>query len=817
MPARMSGDSIRSPNRREGPDTTARCGSQRMIRAPIPTSLSTKNSRFSYIFSKIITVPRAWVAIASAIEVRSAGNAGHGPSSTLGMAAPRSSWTTSSWSRGTRRFDPSSSQRTPSREKPTSIGRRSSGITSSISSSPPVITARPMKLPTSVWSGPMVCSPPRSRSTPLISRRLEPTPVIRAPSAFRKRQRSCTWGSQAALPMIVWPSATAAAMMVFSVAVTDASSRNISPPRSRPMPSPPGEGSTQRPVRASSGPASSTEPRIREQSTGSSVVRWTLRGSMRTVLGSTSVTSAPVEATSWSMVSTSRMWGTFRSRTGSSASSEAATIGRAPFLLPAGRIMPLSGCPPLMTKLSIPLPGIGTVARRITLPRGGGTGRLSGGTRRLEPGNFLLEILPQIGSSQARMATFRLNPEMPPPAGDQPRAIEELVESIEGGELALSLLGVTGSGKTRTMAGVMERLGRPALVMAPNKTLAAQLTNEFKELFPDTAVEYFVSYYDYYQPEAYIPQSDTYIEKDSSMNEEIDRLRHSATSALLTRRDVIIVASVSAIYGLGSPEEYREQMLFLEVGEEYDRDEILRKLVDIHYDRNDLNFVRGKFRVRGDTLEVFPAYEERAMRIELFGDQVERILVMDPVTGKIVGERDELLVFPASHYVAGSARMERAIAGIEAELAERLAELEREGKLLEAQRLRMRTTYDLEMLREVGVCNGIENYSRHIDGRSAGTPPFALLDYFPDDFVLFVDESHVTVPQIGGMYEGDRSRKVTLVEHGFRLPSAVDNRPLRFDEFLDRIGQRVFVSATPGPYELRESTRVVQQIIRPNE
>jgi excinuclease ABC subunit B len=413
------------------------------------------------------------------------------------------------------------------------------------------------------------------------------------------------------------------------------------------------------------------------------------------------------------------------------------------------------------------------------------------------------------------MATFRLNPEMPPPAGDQPRAIEELVEGIEGGELALSLLGVTGSGKTRTMAGVMERLGRPALVMAPNKTLAAQLTNEFKELFPDTAVEYFVSYYDYYQPEAYIPQSDTYIEKDSSMNEEIDRLRHSATSALLTRRDVIIVASVSAIYGLGSPEEYREQMLFLEVGEEYDRDEILRKLVDIHYDRNDLNFVRGKFRVRGDTLEVFPAYEERAMRIELFGDQVERILVMDPVTGEIVGERDELLVFPASHYVAGSARMERAIAGIEAELAERLAELEREGKLLEAQRLRMRTTYDLEMLREVGVCNGIENYSRHIDGRSAGTPPFTLLDYFPDDFVLFVDESHVTVPQIGGMYEGDRSRKVTLVEHGFRLPSAVDNRPLRFDEFLDRIGQRVFVSATPGPYELRESTRVVQQIIRP--
>jgi excinuclease ABC subunit B len=413
------------------------------------------------------------------------------------------------------------------------------------------------------------------------------------------------------------------------------------------------------------------------------------------------------------------------------------------------------------------------------------------------------------------MAIFRLNPETPAPAGDQPRAIGELVEGVIGGELGQTLLGVTGSGKTRTMAGVIEQLDRPALVMAPNKTLAAQLTNEFKELFPDNAVEYFVSYYDYYQPEAYIPQSDTYIEKDSSMNEEIDRLRHSATSALLTRRDVIIVASVSAIYGLGSPEEYREQMLFLQVGEEYDRDRVLRKLVDIHYDRNDLNFVRGKFRVRGDTLEVFPAYEERAMRIEFFGDEVERILVMDPVTGEIVGERDDLFVFPATHYVAGSARMQRAIAGIEAELAERLAELEREGKLLEAQRLRMRTTYDLEMLREVGSCNGIENYSRHIDGRAAGSPPHTLLDYFPKDFVLFVDESHVTVPQIGGMYEGDRSRKVTLVEHGFRLPSAIDNRPLRFDEFLDRIGQRVFVSATPGPFEHRESSRVVEQIIRP--
>jgi excinuclease ABC subunit B len=413
------------------------------------------------------------------------------------------------------------------------------------------------------------------------------------------------------------------------------------------------------------------------------------------------------------------------------------------------------------------------------------------------------------------MGTFKLSPDMPLPAGDQPRAIDELVDGLDGGELGLALMGVTGSGKTRTMAGVIERLGRPTLVMAPNKTLAAQLTNEFKELFPDNAVEYFVSYYDYYQPEAYIPQTDTYIEKDSSMNEEIDRLRHSATSALLTRRDVIIVASVSAIYGLGSPEEYREQMLFLRTGEEYDRDWMLRKLVDIHYDRNDLNFVRGKFRVRGDTLEVFPAYEERAMRIELFGDQVERILVLDPVTGEVVGERQELFVFPASHYVAGSERMLRAIAGIEAELAERLAALERDGKLLEAQRLRMRTTYDLEMLREVGVCNGIENYSRHIDDRAAGTPPHTLLDYFPDDFVLFIDESHITVPQIGGMYEGDRSRKVTLVEHGFRLPSAMDNRPLRFDEFLERIGQRIFVSATPGPYELRESGRVVEQIIRP--
>ncbi|HTE70848.1 MAG TPA: excinuclease ABC subunit UvrB, partial [Actinomycetes bacterium] len=412
------------------------------------------------------------------------------------------------------------------------------------------------------------------------------------------------------------------------------------------------------------------------------------------------------------------------------------------------------------------------------------------------------------------MPAFKLHSDMPA-AGDQPQAIDELVRGITGGEQAVTLLGVTGSGKTRTMAGVIERLDRPALVMAPNKTLAAQLTNEFKELFPGNAVEYFVSYYDYYQPEAYIPQTDTYIEKDSSMNEEIDRLRHSATLSLLTRRDVIVVASVSAIYGLGSPQEYRDQMLWLKTGQEYDRDGVLRKLVDIQYDRNDLSFVRGKFRVRGDTLEVFPAYEERAMRLEFFGDEVERILVMDPVTGEIVGERDELFVFPATHYVAGSERMRRAIAAIEVELAQRLQELEREGKLLEAQRLRMRTNYDLEMLREVGSCNGIENYSRPIDGRAPGTPPFTLLDYFPDDFVVFLDESHVSVPQVGGMYEGDRSRKSTLIEHGFRLPSAADNRPLRFDEFLERIGQRVFVSATPGPYELRESGTVVEQIIRP--
>jgi excinuclease ABC subunit B len=409
---------------------------------------------------------------------------------------------------------------------------------------------------------------------------------------------------------------------------------------------------------------------------------------------------------------------------------------------------------------------------------------------------------------------FKLIRDMPA-AGDQPRAIAEVVDALNGGEEAVTLLGVTGSGKTRTMAGVIEALQRPTLVMAPNKLLAAQLANEFRELFPENSVEYFVSYYDYYQPEAYIPSTDTYIEKDSSLNEEIDRLRHSATSALLTRRDVIIVASVSAIYGLGSPEEYRERNVFLGVGDEVDRDGLLRKLVGIQYERNDLNFTRGRFRVRGDTLELFPAYEERAVRIEFFGDEVERITWLDPLTGELLGEENDLVVFPASHYVASPERMERAITAIEAELAERLAQLEAEDKLLEAQRLRMRTTYDLEMLREVGFTNGIENYSRHIDGRSAGEAPNTLIDYFPDDFLLFADESHVTVPQIGAMYEGDRSRKSVLIEHGFRLPSAADNRPLRWEEFLDRIGQRLFVSATPGEFERRTATRVVEQIIRP--
>ncbi|MFA5787970.1 MAG: excinuclease ABC subunit UvrB [Actinomycetota bacterium] len=411
-------------------------------------------------------------------------------------------------------------------------------------------------------------------------------------------------------------------------------------------------------------------------------------------------------------------------------------------------------------------------------------------------------------------AQFRLVSEFAP-AGDQPTARDELVEGLASGERFLTLLGATGTGKTRTIAEVVALVQRPTLVIAPNKTLAAQLANEFRELFPDNAVEYFVSYYDYYQPEAYVPQTDTYIEKDSSINDEIDRLRHAATQALLSRRDVLIVASVSCIYGLGAPEEYLSQMLWVKVGDEVGRETILARLVDIAYERNDVAFVRGKFRVRGDTIEVFPAYEERAWRFELYGDTVERILVLDPLTGEVVRHAGEATIFPASHYVAGTERMERAVATIEEELRGRLAEFEAEGKLLEAQRLKMRTSYDLEMLREVGFCSGIENYSRQIDGREAGSPPSTLLGYFPDDFLLVIDESHVTVPQIGAMYEGDRSRKATLVGHGFRLPSAMDNRPLRFEEFLGRTGQIIFSSATPGPFERGNSGLVVEQIIRP--
>ncbi|WP_041939542.1 MULTISPECIES: excinuclease ABC subunit UvrB [Frankia] len=401
------------------------------------------------------------------------------------------------------------------------------------------------------------------------------------------------------------------------------------------------------------------------------------------------------------------------------------------------------------------------------------------------------------------------------PSGDQPAAIDELARRVRAGDTNVVLLGATGTGKSATTAWLVERLQRPTLVMAPNKTLAAQLANEFRELLPHNAVEYFVSYYDYYQPEAYIAQTDTYIEKDSSINEEVERLRHSATMSLLTRRDVIVVASVSCIYGLGTPQEYIDRMVRLRVGDEIERDLLLRRFVDVQYTRNDLAFTRGTFRVRGDTVEVFPVYEELAVRVEMFGDEIERLTYLHPLTGEIVREVEEIFVFPATHYVAGPERMERAIAGIEAELAERLATMERQGKLLEAQRLRMRTTYDIEMMRQVGFCSGIENYSRHIDGREAGTAPHTLLDYFPDDFLLVIDESHVTVPQIGGMYEGDMSRKRNLVEHGFRLPSAMDNRPLRWEEFLERIGQTVYLSATPGPYELGRADGVVEQIIRP--
>ncbi|MEV4695758.1 excinuclease ABC subunit UvrB [Micromonospora echinospora] len=402
------------------------------------------------------------------------------------------------------------------------------------------------------------------------------------------------------------------------------------------------------------------------------------------------------------------------------------------------------------------------------------------------------------------------------PAGDQPAAIDELERRVRRGDRNTVLLGATGTGKSATTAWLVERLQRPTLVLAPNKTLAAQLAKEFGELLPRNAVEYFVSYYDYYQPEAYIPQTDTYIEKDSSVNEEVERLRHSATMSLLTRRDVIVVATVSAIYGLGTPEEYLERAVRVKVGQELDRDQLLRRLVDIQYTRNDMAFQRGTFRVRGDTLEIIPAYEELAVRIELFGDEIEKLYYLNPLTGDVVREVDSLMIFPATHYAAGPERMERAIRDIEAELGERLAELERQGKLLEAQRLRMRTTYDIEMMRQVGFCSGIENYSMHIDGRLPGSPPHCLLDYFPDDFLTVVDESHVTIPQIGGMYEGDASRKRMLVDHGFRLPSAADNRPLRFDEFLERVGQMVYLSATPGPWELERSQgEFVEQVIRP--
>ncbi|MFX4292066.1 excinuclease ABC subunit UvrB [Streptomyces bohaiensis] len=401
------------------------------------------------------------------------------------------------------------------------------------------------------------------------------------------------------------------------------------------------------------------------------------------------------------------------------------------------------------------------------------------------------------------------------PSGDQPAAIDELERRVRAGESDVVLLGATGTGKSATTAWMIERLQRPTLVMAPNKTLAAQLANEFRELLPNNAVEYFVSYYDYYQPEAYVPQTDTYIEKDSSINDEVERLRHSATNSLLTRRDVVVVASVSCIYGLGTPQEYVDRMVPLRVGEEIDRDALLRRFVDIQYARNDTAFTRGTFRVRGDTVEIFPVYEELAVRIEMFGDEIEALSTLHPLTGEVVSDEQQLFVFPASHYVAGPERMEKAIAGIEAELAGRLSELERQNKLLEAQRLRMRTTYDLEMMREIGTCSGIENYSLHIDGRERGTAPHTLLDYFPEDFLLVIDESHVTVPQIGAMFEGDASRKRTLVDHGFRLPSAMDNRPLKWEEFLGRVGQTVYLSATPGPYELSRGDGVVEQIIRP--
>ena len=401
------------------------------------------------------------------------------------------------------------------------------------------------------------------------------------------------------------------------------------------------------------------------------------------------------------------------------------------------------------------------------------------------------------------------------PSGDQPAAIAELTERLRAGEKDIVLLGATGTGKSATTAWLVEQVQRPTLILEPNKTLAAQMAAEFRELLPNNAVEYFVSYYDYYQPEAYVPQTDTFIEKDSSINDEVERLRHSATNSLLTRRDVVVVSSVSCIYGLGTPQEYVDRMTSLEVGQQIDRDDLLRRFVTMQYTRNDIDFTRGTFRVRGDTVEIIPMYEELAIRIEFFGDEIEALATLHPVTGDVIDTVEQVFVFPASHYVAGPERMQKAIEGIEAELAERLAQLEYDGRLLEAQRLRMRTTYDLEMLQQIGMCSGIENYSLHIDGRETGTPPNTLLDYFPEDFLLVIDESHVTVPQIGAMHEGDASRKRTLVEHGFRLPSALDNRPLTFAEFEDRVGQTVYLSATPGDYETQRSDGVVEQIIRP--
>ena len=402
------------------------------------------------------------------------------------------------------------------------------------------------------------------------------------------------------------------------------------------------------------------------------------------------------------------------------------------------------------------------------------------------------------------------------PAGDQPAAIAELVARLAKKEQDIVLLGATGTGKSATTAWMIEQVQRPTLVIAPNKTLAAQLANEFKELFPNNAVEYFVSYYDYYQPEAYVPQTDTFIEKDSSVNDEVERLRHSATNSLLTRRDVIVVATVSCIYGLGTPQEYIDRMVKLKIGDSIDRNTLLRKFVDIQYKRNDMAFERGTFRVRGDTIEIIPMYEELALRIEMFGDDIEKLMTLHPLTGEIVRDETEMYVFPATHYAAGPETMERAIKEIEVELEKRVDEFERSGKLLEAQRIKMRTTFDIEMMRQLGFCSGIENYSRHLDGREQGSAPNCLLDYFPEDFLVVIDESHVTVPQIGAMHEGDAARKRTLVEHGFRLPSAMDNRPLKFAEFLDRCGQKVYLSATPGKYELEKTNNdVVEQVIRP--